>query len=57
MENYFGWLMNVVSDAAGGHIQPVLGVGLERQLTERIAPALQGYHGMGPVRVGNQAHF
>lgn len=56
MENYFNWLMNVVSDAVGGHIQPVLGVGLERELTERIATALPGYRGMGPVRIGNQAH-
>jgi len=39
-----------------GHIQPVYGVGLEPVLTEWIAPHLQGYRGMGPVRVGNQAH-
>jgi GH15 family glucan-1,4-alpha-glucosidase len=56
LENYFRWLMNVVADAKGGHIQPVLGVGLETRLTERVAGALQGYRGMGPVRVGNQAH-
>ncbi|GMG82046.1 glycoside hydrolase family 15 protein [Paralimibaculum aggregatum] len=56
LENYFGWLMNAVADAKGGHIQPVLGVGLETQLTERHAEALQGFMGMGPVRVGNQAH-
>lgn len=56
LENYFRWLMNVVSDAKGGHIQPVLGVGLETKLTERIAGSLQGYRGMGPVRIGNQAH-
>jgi len=56
MENYFQWLMNLVADVQGGHIQPVLGVGLERALEERIADKLQGYRGMGPVRVGNQAH-
>ncbi len=56
MENYFQWLMNVVADSKGGHIQPVLGIGLEQQLTEWEATALQGYRGMGPVRVGNQAH-
>ena len=39
-----------------GHVQPVYGVGLEPVLTEWIAPALPGYRGMGPVRVGNQAH-
>lgn len=56
LENYFQWLMNLVADANGGHIQPVLGVGLETELTERISPVLQGYRGMGPVRIGNQAH-
>lgn len=59
MENYFRWLMNVVSSANGGHIQPVYGVGLEKTLSERIVTSLPGYRGMGPVRVGNQAfeHF
>lgn len=56
MENYFRWLMNVVSSANGGHIQPVYGVGLERSLTERIVTTLPGYRGMGPVREGNQAY-
>ncbi|MEM7505402.1 MAG: glycoside hydrolase family 15 protein [Pseudomonadota bacterium] len=56
LETYFQWLMNVVADAGGGHIQPVLGVGLETQLTESTSEVLQGYRGMGPVRIGNQAH-
>jgi GH15 family glucan-1,4-alpha-glucosidase len=42
--------------AQAGHVQPVYGVGLEPVLTEWIAPRLAGYRGMGPVRVGNQAH-
>jgi len=56
LQNYYRWLMNLVADAGGGHIQPVYGVGLERALTEHVADALEGYRGMGPVRVGNQAH-
>jgi GH15 family glucan-1,4-alpha-glucosidase len=37
-------------------VQPVYGVGLEPAIGERIAETLPGYRGMGPVRVGNQAH-
>jgi GH15 family glucan-1,4-alpha-glucosidase len=46
----------VVDPSRAGHVQPVYGVGLEPVLTEWIAPHLPGYRGMGPVRVGNQAH-
>jgi GH15 family glucan-1,4-alpha-glucosidase len=56
LENYLGYLRNIVDDAAGGHVQPVYGVGMEQALTERIVTTLPGYRGMGPVRVGNQAH-
>lgn len=56
MENYFGWLMNIVASASQNHIQPVYGVGLEANLTERIVSALSGYRGMGPVRIGNDAY-
>jgi GH15 family glucan-1,4-alpha-glucosidase len=56
LEDYFRWLQNVVSTSNSNHLQPVFGVGLERQLTERIVNTLPGYRGMGPVRVGNQAH-
>jgi GH15 family glucan-1,4-alpha-glucosidase len=44
------------ANGAAGHIQPVYGVGLEPMLTEWIAPHLPGYRGIGPVRIGNQAH-
>jgi GH15 family glucan-1,4-alpha-glucosidase len=59
LEGYLGYLRNIV-DASGaseddGHIQPLYGVLGEASLPERVAGALPGYRGMGPVRVGNQA--
>ncbi len=57
LENYLVYLRNLVDQVGrSGHVQPVYGVGLEPVLTERVAPDLAGYRGMGPVRVGNQAH-
>ena len=56
MEDYLRWLRNVISVAAGDHVQPLYGIGLERELSERTVDHLRGYRGMGPVRVGNQAH-
>ncbi|MDZ4402713.1 MAG: glycoside hydrolase family 15 protein, partial [Prosthecobacter sp.] len=56
MEDYLRWLSNAVVGANGGHVQPLFGIGLERDLPERICERLPGYRGMGPVRVGNQAH-
>ncbi len=56
LENYLGYLRNIVDRSKGGHVQPLYGVGLEPSLTERFAEHLAGYRGMGPVRVGNQAH-
>jgi len=55
MEDYLDWLGNIVVDARGGHIQPLYGIGMERQLPESICEHLSGYRRMGPVRVGNQA--
>ena len=59
LEDYLRWLSNAVVQANGGHIQPLFGIGLERDLPESIMTHLAGYRGMGPVRVGNQAqeHF
>ena len=59
MEDYLRWLSNVVVQAKGGHIQPLYGIGLEREMPESVMEHLDGYRGMGPVRVGNQAqeHF
>lgn len=56
LENYLVYLRNLVDSAAGGHVQPVYGVGLESAITERTVDTVKGYRGMTPVRVGNQAH-
>ncbi|HEX4586124.1 MAG TPA: glycoside hydrolase family 15 protein [Burkholderiaceae bacterium] len=56
MEDYLRWLHDVVRAAADGHVQPLYGIGLEAHLPERTVPGLGGYRGMGPVRIGNQAH-
>ncbi|OYY72605.1 glycoside hydrolase family 15 protein [Sphingomonas sp. 28-63-12] len=56
LEAYLEYLRNIVDNAKGGHIQPLYGVGGEARLEERIEPGLDGYRGMRPVRVGNQAY-
>jgi GH15 family glucan-1,4-alpha-glucosidase len=56
LENYLGYLRNLVDNSAGGHVQPVYGVGLEPGIGERIIDSVEGYRGMKPVRIGNQAH-
>lgn len=55
LENYLEYLRNLVDASAGGHIQPVYGVGLEEDIDERITETVEGYRGMKPVRIGNQA--
>lgn len=55
LEYYLRYLRNVAAHTAGGHIQPVYGVGLEATLEEHIVANLPGYNGHGPVRRGNQA--
>jgi GH15 family glucan-1,4-alpha-glucosidase len=56
MEGYLRWLTNAVAASGGGHVQPLYGVGLERELVETTVPELPGYRGHAPVRRGNQAY-
>ena len=55
LEGYLTFLRNLIDNAEDGRIQPLYAVGGESRLDERSAPALAGYRGHGPVRVGNAA--
>src|SRR5688572_2797307 len=55
MEKYLGFILNVVAGAPGGKLRPLYGITGRSIPAERIAESLEGYRGMGPVRVGNAA--
>jgi GH15 family glucan-1,4-alpha-glucosidase len=56
MERYIAYIINIAAHAEGGPLQPVYGIDGRVELNEFGAPALAGYRGMGPVRIGNQAY-
>ena len=56
MESYLHFMDNVVAGARATGLQPLYGITGEVLVTERVADCLPGYRGMGPVRIGNQAH-
>lgn len=56
MEDYLGFITNIVGDSGEQGLRPVYGITRSNDLDERVVPSLAGYRGMGPVRVGNQAH-
>jgi pentatricopeptide repeat protein len=55
MEEYLRYIVNVATDANEGPLQPVYSITGRADLSEREITTLDGYRGMGPVRVGNQA--
>lgn len=55
MEHYLSYILNIVAAETDAELQPVYGVSGQVRLDERTVPALSGYRGMGPVRVGNKA--
>jgi GH15 family glucan-1,4-alpha-glucosidase len=57
LEKYLAYLRNIVDTARGGQIQPLYSVMGIAELTEHFAENLDGYRGMGPVRVGNAAYL
>ncbi|RJF96099.1 glycoside hydrolase family 15 protein [Noviherbaspirillum saxi] len=56
MEHYLDYILNIIADSRDAPLQPVYGIRREAVLEERIAPGLDGYRGMGPVRIGNLAY-
>src|SRR4029079_17766998 len=57
MERYLGYVVNVVAGALDGRLQPVYSLSARSVTEEHVVPALPGYRGMGPGRVGNQANL
>jgi GH15 family glucan-1,4-alpha-glucosidase len=57
LERYLLYLENIVAEAGPQELQPVYSLAGTGRLDEADAPALRGYLGMGPVRVGNQAYL
>lgn len=56
MEQHLEYIENVVATVSESHLQPVFGILREATLNERTVASLEGYRGMGPVRVGNGAY-
>ena len=57
LELYLRYIINLVVAAGDAHLglQPLYGLGGEKELHESEAGALAGYRGQGPVRIGNDA--
>jgi GH15 family glucan-1,4-alpha-glucosidase len=56
MEGYLRFIDRVVAARGDSEIPPLFSIAGSDDLPERIEPALRGYRGMGPVRIGNAAH-
>ncbi len=56
MERYLGYILNIVADAGDKPLKPMYGITGGSVPDERVAEALVGYRGMGPVRIGNDAY-
>lgn len=55
MEDYLTYVSNIVTGSPDGYMQPLFGLGLEREVDEYSVSSLRGYKGFGPVRRGNAA--
>ncbi len=57
MEDYLAYITDIVAEGDEHTLKPCYAITRNTDLGERVAPALPGYRGMGPVRVGNEAHL
>lgn len=55
MEQYLQYIVNIVATMENNSLQPVYRINGKKEMPERLLNAMQGYRGMGPVRIGNQA--
>lgn len=55
MENYIGYVKNIVVASTDQFLQPLYGLSYEKDIPETIASNLRGYRNNGPVRFGNAA--
>ena len=55
MQRYLEYIMNIAVAAGGKELKPLYGISGRSLTDEKIIESLSGYHGMPPVRRGNQA--
>jgi GH15 family glucan-1,4-alpha-glucosidase len=56
MESYLGYIINLTGTDSYRPLQPVYRINGHAEIEEREVLSLTGYHGLGPVRIGNLAY-
>ena len=56
MEGFLRFILDVVQENAGNELAPLYPIAPGIDINERVADALPGFQGDGPVRIGNDAH-
>ncbi len=55
MEGYLHYIDQIVARSSSGDLQPLYRIDGDARLPEQVVESLEGFGGMGPVRVGNAA--